>query len=41
VASVTFSVTNVTAAGLAYAPGSNHDPDGSSTGTSITILRPV
>ncbi|HEU4920907.1 MAG TPA: S8 family serine peptidase [Candidatus Limnocylindrales bacterium] len=39
VPSVTFTVTSVTAAGLTYAPGSNHDPDGSSTGTSITILR--
>jgi hypothetical protein len=25
---------------LAYAPSANHDPDGDSTGTSITINRP-
>lgn len=39
VASVTFSVTNVTAAGLTYAPGSNHDPDADSNGTSIVVPK--
>lgn len=37
--SVTFTVTNV-ASPLAYAPASNHDPDGSSNGTSITVVKP-
>jgi hypothetical protein len=39
VTSVTFSVTNVTAAGLTYAPGSNHDPDADSNGTSIIVPK--
>lgn len=36
---VTFSVTGVVASGYAYAPEVNHDPDGSSTGTSIIVVR--
>ena len=36
--SVTFTVTNVTGS-LTYS-GSNHDPDGSSDGTTITLVRP-
>jgi subtilisin family serine protease len=40
VASVTFTVTNVTRSGGTYAPASNHDPDGDSTGTSIVVPRP-
>lgn len=39
-ASATFTVTSVTLAGYTYAAASNHDPDGDSTGTSITIARP-
>jgi hypothetical protein len=39
-ANVTFIVTNVTHPTLEYLPGSNHDPDGDSDGTSITINRP-
>jgi subtilisin len=42
VASVTFSVTNVTKTGSTYTPASNHDPDGDSNqGSSIIILRPA
>jgi hypothetical protein len=40
VTSVTFTVTNATHSSLAYQPSSNHDPDGSSTGTVITISKP-
>lgn len=40
VASVTFTVTSVTRSGSVYASGSNHDPDGDSTGSSILVLRP-
>lgn len=39
-ASVTFAVTSVTLAGSTYAPASNHDPDGDSDGTTISIARP-
>ena len=39
-AAATFTVTSVTKAGLTYAAGSNHDPDGDSTGTAITVARP-
>lgn len=39
-ASVIFTVTTLTAAGATYQPSANHDPDGSSTGTSITVPRP-
>jgi thermitase len=38
--SVTFTVTNIVASGLAYASGQNHDSDGDSNGTAITVLRP-
>lgn len=38
-ASVTFTVTNVTKANFTYQAGSNHDPDGDSTGTAITVNR--
>ena len=37
--SVTFTVTNVSGP-LAYGAASNHDPDGSSNGTSITVIKP-
>jgi hypothetical protein len=35
-----FTVTSVTAGPAIYVPAANHDPDGDSTGTSITIARP-
>jgi large repetitive protein len=35
-----FRVTSVTIGSAVYDAGSNHDPDGESTGTSITIKRP-
>jgi hypothetical protein len=37
-ASVTFTVGNVTKAGANYTSG-HHDPDGDSSGTTITILK--
>ena len=37
--SVTFTVTNVTSP-LTYSAAGNHDPDGSSNGTSITVMKP-
>jgi hypothetical protein len=36
----TFQVTSVTIGSAIYDGGSNHDPDGDSTGTAITIKRP-
>lgn len=39
-ASVTFSVTNLTAAGATYQSSANHDADGSSNGTTVTVPRP-
>ena len=38
--SVTFTVTNLSGAGYTYASSANHDPDGDSNGTSITVLKP-
>lgn len=38
--SVTFIVNSVTLAGSTYNAGANHDPDGDSNGTSITVLKP-
>jgi hypothetical protein len=35
----TFTVTGVAAGGLAYS-AQNHDPDGDSTGTTISIAKP-
>jgi hypothetical protein len=40
VKTATFTVTSVTAGLAIYVAGANHDPDGDSTGTSITIARP-
>jgi hypothetical protein len=40
VASITFTVTGVTLAGQTYVPGQNHDPDGSSNGTAVTVSKP-
>jgi hypothetical protein len=37
---VTFTVSNVTLAGNTYNASANHDPDGDSNGTSITVLQP-
>jgi thermitase len=41
VTSVTFTVEAVSHATLAYNPAANHDPDGDSNGTSITIHSPI
>jgi hypothetical protein len=38
--SVVWSVTGVTAAGKIYDSIANHDPDGSSNGTTITVRSP-
>jgi hypothetical protein len=38
--SVTFTMSNVTLAGNTYNASANHDPDGDSNGTSITVLQP-
>ena len=36
----TFTVRSVARSGFAYTPAANHDPDGSSSGTIITVQRP-
>jgi len=38
--SATYTVSNVTHGSLAYEAGGNHDPDGDSDGTQITVARP-
>ena len=38
--SATFTVDNVTQASFTYTPADNHDPDGDSNGTTITVSRP-
>jgi len=38
--STTFTVDNVTHATLTYQPADNHDPDGDSDGTTITVYGP-
>lgn len=38
--SVVFTVTGVTHASRTYQAAGNHDPDGDSTGTSITVPKP-
>jgi hypothetical protein len=40
VSSVTFTVDSVTHASMSYAAAVNHDPDGDSDGTSITVFKP-
>ena len=40
VASASFTVVNATRSGYAYLQANNHDPDGDSDGTTITIARP-
>ena len=39
-ASVTFTVTGITASGRTYASVNNHDVDGGTNGTSVVIPRP-
>jgi bacillolysin len=38
--SATFTVMNVTHATRIYQPSANHDPDGDSNGTAVTVLKP-
>jgi hypothetical protein len=38
--STTFTVESVSHASLSYQAGDNHDPDGDSDGTAITVSRP-
>jgi hypothetical protein len=38
--SVTFTITNLSKSGFSYAAASNHDPDGDSDGTAITVTKP-
>jgi hypothetical protein len=38
--SVTFSIDDIMAFDLSYAASENHDPDGDSNGTEITVLKP-
>lgn len=38
--SVNFSVTNVSLSSFVYKPADNHDPDGDSNGTTISVTRP-
>jgi hypothetical protein len=38
--SVTLTVTNVALGTFVYQPASNHDPDGDSSGTAITVTKP-
>ncbi len=38
--SVTFTVSNVSLSGFTYNAAANHDPDGDSNGTSLTISKP-
>jgi hypothetical protein len=40
VAQVSFTITSVTRSGSTYQSGANHDPDGSSNGTTIVVRRP-
>ena len=40
ISSATFTVTGVTKSAYTYVASSNHDPDGDSNGTAITILMP-
>jgi hypothetical protein len=40
VGSVTFTVAGISLSGFTYVSSDNHDPDGESDGTSITVLKP-
>jgi hypothetical protein len=35
-----FTISGIAASGLSYAAGDNHDPDGDSTGSAISIAKP-
>jgi hypothetical protein len=37
--SVTFTIMNMTKGGFSYTPSANHDPDGDSNGTTITVTK--
>jgi hypothetical protein len=37
---VTFTITGMAKSGFTYAGASNHDPDGDSNGSTITVTRP-
>jgi hypothetical protein len=39
-ASIMFTVVSLAVSGKTYETGDNHDPDGDSNGTSITVNRP-
>ena len=39
-ASVAFTITNVTLATFVYTPADNHELDGDSNGTAITVVKP-
>jgi len=39
-ASATFTVASISHPSRTYAPGANHDPDGDSNGTAISVARP-
>lgn len=39
-ASVTFTVSGLSHASASYDPSANHDPNGDSNGTSITVVAP-
>jgi hypothetical protein len=38
--SVSFTVTSVSLSGIVYSVASNHDVDGSSNGTTVTVKKP-
>ncbi|MGE5222993.1 MAG: hypothetical protein ACM3PY_11170 [Omnitrophica WOR_2 bacterium] len=38
--SVTLTINNLSKAGTVYDPSTNHDPDGDSNGSAITVLKP-
>jgi serine protease AprX len=40
VASITFTVSGLSRSGYAYESSANHDPDGDSSGTAITLTKP-
>jgi hypothetical protein len=40
VPSVTFTITNITRTGYTYSPVDNHDANGDSNGTAITVIKP-
>jgi hypothetical protein len=39
--SVSLTVNNLSKAGYAYQPSANHDPDGDSNGTTISVNKPA